>query len=648
MPKYQMLPAKRIQTEGLDSTFRSLVKQAEQRQEVARVEPDGRVSAPRLTEEQLYAGQGVRKLGNTGSGYAYQSDVYSGSEFMMPPIKNPLLSPTNFYLPHSLIELNAWIRYFDRFHPIVGNAIDMHSTVPFSRFQLTGIGDSHVQQFYEDMCDELNLFRRILEVSREYELIGEAFPFAYWDEEMNAFSDITILNPDYVEVRGLKIAGAKGLRYELVVGEELRQFIMSEDPLDWEIVHELDPALVRAAESGLNAPLDPFNLSHLARLGSPYDMRGTSIILGCVKDLLYEEQLREAQYAVAGGIIRPREIWKLGVKNEYMPTDGDLQDLRRLLRSAEYDPNFAIISHHGLAVDFVGADRRMLPLDREYAELEKRILTRLYTSRAMTHGEGPTYSNASVAMKILDARYATKRDFIIDWVRNSIFLPVALANEFYKPVKRELAFQYRVANREREVIIPEFKWLSLVNLVERQQQIQYAIQLSQKAQMPMKIICDLLQLDYDEVKDYLRKEQGTVVDPVWQEVRKQTATAAARAAGTGGAVSSGGGGGLPPGKPPGGTKQLPEGKGDDREKIEKEVEQQAEKDSDEVDKGLERAADEAKEVHEKPAPVQPEPKTFELKKKETLNILSGTEQLGRIPKEADHLLKDFSPDDTED
>lgn len=600
-----------IQTQNLNSTF-SAIKTANGRS-VAIANGQAypiqsyRPKVPKLAQETAVVyrrppGGSLSKLGSR------QSDIYSRSEYLEPDIRNPLLSPSNFYLPQTLIELNAWIRYFDRFHPIVGNAIDMHATVPFSRFQLTGIPDSFIQQFYEDMSDEMDLFRNLLGISREYELMGESFPFLNWNDEMNAFDAIIHLNPDYVDVKGVKMAGPDGLRYELVISEELREFINSDDPLDWEIIQEMDPALVMAAESGLNAPLHEFNVTHIARFQNPYDKRGTSIVTGCLKDLMHEERLREAQYTVAGGVIRPREIWKLGIPGEYMPTDKDLQNLRQLLRSFGHDPNAALISHHGLNVDFLGADRRLLPVERELDQIENRVLTRLFTSKAMTTGVGPTYSNAAVSMKVLDARYATKRDLLVDWMRNQIFLPVALANEFYKPIKREINFQYRVTDREREPLIPDFKWLELVNLVEKERQLQYASQLYQRGMgIPLKTLCDLLQLEYDEVKEYLRKEQGTVADPTWQEVRKQAGTAAARNMGTSEEV--GPGGGLFPEKQgPTTEKEEEGGKKTEKEKASEEIEEQAEREEREAQEEVERMGEE--EI--KTVPEEPELKTFAL------------------------------------
>lgn len=311
--------------------------------------------------------------------------------FLEPQIRNPLLSASNFQLPQTSLELNQWLRYFDRFHPTVGNAMDMHSTVPFSRFALQGVNDPFVLRFYEDMAEKMGLMRHIFELAREYVLMGEAYPFLIWDYEMNAWGDSIVLNPDYVEVHGVMMGGTDaGLRYEMVIDHELRQFVMSPDPLDQEIIADLDPAILQAAQSGLNAPLDKFNLSHLARRASPYDVRGSSILLGCLKDLLYDEQLREAMYVVAGGVIRPREIWKLGdAQNAWVPSEQDLDDFRALLASFRGDPNSALVSHYGVTVENVDAQRRILPLKQEWDEIDRRLLTRLFTNKAATTGEGP-------------------------------------------------------------------------------------------------------------------------------------------------------------------------------------------------------------------------------------------------------------------
>ena len=582
--KYEIMAPSRLQTENLNHGFKRLTADKNFAEVVGgggvvQKAVVGQVKAPRLRQ----------KLGTLGR---YPSNVNANVDFLQPQIRDPLLSASNFYLPTDRVLMNAWIRYFDRFHPIVGNAIDMHATVPFSKFQLKDVEDPAMRNFFEDMATEVNLFRRILEISREFELMGEVFPFAHWNEEMNAFDDIVILNPDTIEVIGTYLNGDKTWRYELIPDPTVMAFLQSDNPLDWAIVQEIDPAIIRAAQSDTNAPLDPFNVSHLARKQSPYDDRGTSLIMGCLKDLLYEEQLLEAQYAITGGIVRPREIWKLGIPGEYMPTDVDLQDLRDLLAASEFDPNFAIISHHGLNVDFVGADRRILPIIPERKEIEARLLTRLYTNKAVTHGEGPTFSNASVAMQFISARYATKRDYITEWIRDKIFMPTALANEFYKPLQRHktsgVGPWMRTGMRDRELVIPDFQWLSLVDLTDKGQKLQYAMQLVTQNRLPMKTALDLLQIDSSEVDYYLEEEEGTRLDAIYQSVRKMVAEARARVEETK-ALAPGGGG------PPGG------GDGSPAEEISKELREQSEKD----EKATTQAPTAAPPAATKTEPAQP-------------------------------------------
>ena len=121
---------------------------------------------------------------------------------MPPEIRNPLLSAINFYLPYSQKVLNQWIRYYDRLHPMVGNCIDLHGSFPISKFELTlEHEDPSVLEVYENCVEEIDLFQRFLEMSREYELIGEIYPVLTWNDEYNFWDSLTLLNPDYIHTR---------------------------------------------------------------------------------------------------------------------------------------------------------------------------------------------------------------------------------------------------------------------------------------------------------------------------------------------------------------------------------------------------------------------------------------------------------------
>jgi hypothetical protein len=154
----------------------------------------------------------------------------------------------------------------------------------------------------------------------------------------------------------------------------------------------------------------------------------------CLKDLLYEDKLREAQYAVADGMITPKVIYKLGdPQNGYMPTTEDMTDFRALLQAQAHDPLAAIITHYGMSLEYVGAYGKILPIVPEFQFIEDRILTGLYTNKALTHGEGPCASS--------DTETMTKKGFkfydeITDEDEIATYNPKTKKIEFHKPTGR--------------------------------------------------------------------------------------------------------------------------------------------------------------------------------------------------------------------
>lgn len=431
-----------------------------------------------------------------------------------PEIRNPLLNIINFFLPYNYKVLNQWIRYYDRFHPMVGNCLDLHGSFPISKFDLKFESeDPEIRRVYENCVEEMDLFNRLLEMSREYELIGEVYPYLHWNDELNFWDAMIMLNPDYVQVKMHPLAYGVKPSIELEPDEMLKALVNSNEPEDIEIKQELDPIVIAAVMMGQNIKIDPYNVEQIARKASPYEPRGTSIVLRCLKDLLYEDKLREAQYGVADGMITPKIIWKLGdPANGYMPSQDDLLDFRTLLQSQAHDPLAAIVTHYGLELEYVGANGKILPIVPEFQFIEDRILTALYTNKALTHGEGPTYANATVAMEALQGRYLAKREKLEDFCERKIFVPVALANEFYeKEPECHTAGSgpwIRTSKKERKLNTPTLEWKQKLKLVEDLQKKQMIVNLRSKPipEVSLKKIYALLDINYEDEITALREE----------------------------------------------------------------------------------------------------------------------------------------------
>jgi len=471
----------------------------------------------------------------TNIGQNFGADVRLSS----PEIRNPLLNLVNFYLPYDRRTLNQWIRYYDKFQPVIGNCIDLHGEFPMSDFNFTNIDDSKVTQFYDDWKEDIDLVQWTFEISREYELIGETFTFWPWDEDTGVWDEYVVLNPDLLEIKTVNWGYGKSTVFTYDPPQELKELVKDQDPRVHQLLTDLDDVVYENLLAGKRIPIDGWNMIALMRRSSPYEARGTSPILRVLKELLYEDKIREAQYAIADQQITPVQLWKLGdPASGYMPTDQDLADFRDLLLSGAHDPLFTIVSHGAVSLDLIGYTGKLLPVIPEFEWVEQRIMIGLFTNKAMITGEGPTYSNAVVAMKALQGRYQSKRDKIAKLIKKRLLTEIAKSQKFIKRSQAELSHRVRTSKR---LMVPDIEWTFKLDLTDETQKIQYLMQLREKTNLPLKTISEILDFDYETAKSALKSEEGTVFDPVYQAAR------AAKAEETPDAALGGAGAPLPAG-----------------------------------------------------------------------------------------------------
>lgn len=447
-----------------------------------------------------------------------------GDALRLPPeIRDPRFQQDNYFIPQTDVIsgdpntiLNYWFDYYYRFHPLVGNLIDLHSTLPLSRFGLTGITDSKILQAYEEMCEDMQLFERMVDTLKLYFLRGEAMPFLWWNDEVNRFNDITMLDTNYIYVIGhYLLYSPKGdvtRRYELKPDEYIRGLVNSDNEIDRQLVSEfLDEKIVSAIASNMNLELDPFATEMLIKAANPWHIRGSSICEGIVKDLLYEDKLRKAQEAIATGHITPIKMWKIGDANNVALPE-DLSAFREVLFEANNDPQINLVTHHAVDLRVEGSSGKILPLAPEFLHVEGRILTRLFSNKSMTDGSGPTYANASVSLRILMARYIPIRTMLENFFYRKAFLPVAIANGYLKITTAQLSHRVRSDNKNREPLTPIFDWRHKQSLIDDANIKSMLLQLQSKTMLSMKTVCETLNVDYDTEKQRLKDEQGGVFD----------------------------------------------------------------------------------------------------------------------------------------
>jgi hypothetical protein len=410
---------------------------------------------------------------------------------MAPKPFSPFYEESNLMLPRDRREINAWARHYYSTDPWVKNAIDLHSTYPLGAFGVK-CDVPEVTKFFNDMLQRLNFSSMIYEIGKEFNIIGEVFPYSELNENSGEWDRIIIQNPDFIDVKSNILTDPV---ISLIPDEELKRLVTSSNPDDIAIREQIPDDVLGYIYAGKNIPLHPRLVSHLARKNAPYDVRGVTMLTCVFKDLVLRDKFREAQFVMADNHVTPLKIFKVGTADgTYRPTADDLVAFRNMLEQATYDPNFTIVTHPGLEVQYVGSNGAILPLDGEMDRIEDRVLTGLFTSKAFTHSEGPTYANASVALEVLQQRYVSFRTLIEKWLEWKIFRPVAKLQGFY-----------RVRGKKQELIIPQVAW-DKINLKNNREYQQGLEGLLRDNKVSLKSMYKSLDLNYEEEIRNIKEE----------------------------------------------------------------------------------------------------------------------------------------------
>ncbi|KWX82099.1 hypothetical protein AXF24_12675 [Streptococcus pneumoniae] len=91
-------------------------------------------------------------------------------------------------------------------------------------------------------------------------------------------------------------------------------------------------------------PLNNFYVHHMARRISPYEIRGTGLIVSCFRALMLWDKLRESKYAQADNMVNPLTLVKIG-SGDFRPSPVDLENWRNVFEC--YDDETEVLTNNG-------------------------------------------------------------------------------------------------------------------------------------------------------------------------------------------------------------------------------------------------------------------------------------------------------------
>ena len=345
-----------------------------------------------------------------------------------PTFNDPRYTFTTLSIPTDLRTLNGLYRFFDDTDPLVGNAIRLHVEFPLSRVSMKDVGDSVIQRHYEDMWERVQMDKLLFDIGLEYWRIGNVFPYGAWNVDDMMWEQFVILNPDYVTVEGTYLNQRPFIK--LQPDEHLKKIVTTGQPKF--LYDQLPPEIVKYVRMGQEIPLSPQNVFHIAHNKSPYETLGRSIIKRILKSLIYEDRMSMANFAIATRQTIPITVVKIGDPNSgWVPNDEELGEVQELLSAREVDPNFTIIYHWGIDIQFYGASGKIWNLTNEFNRIMKWKMLGLGISEAILTG-GSSYATVYAQLEVLRQRYLHFQQTIQAFVYRGIFEPVAYACGFYK------------------------------------------------------------------------------------------------------------------------------------------------------------------------------------------------------------------------
>lgn len=415
----------------------------------------------------------------------------STTDRMAPEIYSPLFQLANLNLPRDRVTMNAWNRVFYDTHPIVRNAINLHASFPISKINIT-CKNKKVQQFFMEMSERIDLYSVVYGAALEFWKMGEAFPYSELDESMGVWNRITILNPDYVHVKK-SVIGNHTL-VSLRPDANLLRIVNSTAPSDINMKKHIPKHILSYVKKGQNIPLDAFNVSHLKLLSSPYDIRGTSIIVSVYKDLMLYDKLRESKFAQADGMVNPLTLVKLGGEGEYRPTQSDIEAFKNVLEEAQYDKDFKIVTHAGVTIERAGFSGSTLEVASDIELIMNNLYAGLMTPKALMDQEAATYASSSVGLEVLRQRYDIFRNMMKKWLERKIFAPICEIQDF---------FEYK--DGEKRLLVPTIDF-NHMNLYDMADFIQSVGQFVGNKQVSLQTLHRSLGLSYEEERRRIREE----------------------------------------------------------------------------------------------------------------------------------------------
>lgn len=305
---------------------------------------------------------------------------------------------TGNYVAWGFASKNCRLLYLT--HPVVAMCTDI-----FTKFPLQGMDleckDDQLTDFYGTLFfDQLDYPNYLLDIGREYWLVGEAWPLGSFNEILGVWDDDELLNPDDVQVE--RSPFLKDPRFLIRLPETLRRVLQERSPA-WEYDKLMQSYPELAAYAGRDSlmPVSNILLKQLKFKGDTFHKRGIPILMRGFRAIVQEEMLNAALDAIADRLYTPLILTKLGATAQdlgttvpWIPDQDEMEEFNFALDAALAADFRALTYHWAIDMTAVLGRENVPDLTNDFDRIDDRLLMVYGLSRTMLTGAnaGETYA----------------------------------------------------------------------------------------------------------------------------------------------------------------------------------------------------------------------------------------------------------------
>ena len=435
---------------------------------------------------------------------------------------DPLMDPVLMMFPRENdAQLNSRLRHYYTYNPLVHSVIDLHSSYALSDFELR-CDDKEIEQYYNDIKDRLDILTMMINLNRDFWLLGNAYMYGDWDETNAEWVRFNQFPPENIEIHR-SYAGGNAV-YFLKPDESTKKVLQSSSAADQAVSSTIPVEFRNAILTGTPYQLANERVIHFANRPAQYSLQGESILKSCLKDLMYEDKLRLLQFTFADRAMYPIKHWKVGSEAKgWFPDKRQFNETKALIMAGINDPDYNLITHPFVNLEIKDQHGNWQDLKAEFDFAQKRVMIGLFCNDAMLGGEAGPYAKDMINMKVVMHRYLMNRNLLERLIREKVFLPIAREHGLIKRTQAEIQHKLRLSSSYNNFILPKFFYKERVNLLSSQSEQEMLLRLRDKKEIPFELVADMFGWDMDQLKEKFNNEADTVFDPIYKAAKDDLA-----------------------------------------------------------------------------------------------------------------------------